>query len=101
MTRITLKDLENLIERLNRVTGSPMVSHTKLDVADKAFPRYKSNPGHYCLDRAYGGNKLVRITSEGSGETNISNGGYDTKTILYHEILAILTGIEIGKGLGE
>ncbi len=96
MSRITIKMLEATCEHLNRLTGSPLESHTK--ISEKAFPRYRSNLDHFCLSHAYAGVKLVRICTDGGGETDITN-GYDTKAHLYDKIQACIAGVRLGMEL--
>ena len=67
MERITKKDLERQIERLNKIAG----------------------PG-YELDCAYGG---YRLWKGGSARLNC---GYTTKRDLYNRINAYIEGIELG-----
>ena len=87
MDRITQKDLEVLVERINIATKSPTKSYTKIG------DRYVSNVGNYHLDYAYGGVKLSRMESEGGGISNVSNTGYGTKRELYNWMQAFLSGI--------
>ena len=67
MQRITVKDLERQIERLNRIAG----------------------PG-YELDMAYGG---YRLWKGGRGPLNC---GYTTKRDLYNRINTYIEGLELG-----
>lgn len=69
--RVTKKDLESLVNELNKAKG--------FDPADVKY----NTVGAYQLDWAYGGVKLVKITNSGGGQTNISTGGYGTKKELY------------------
>lgn len=59
--RIKLRDLEQLVGIINKTTGSPTEYATRVD------GKFKSNVGHYCLDGAYGGWKLVRVANEWGG----------------------------------
>ena len=68
-TRITNRDLQNLVDDLNRVTK-------------------KRNA--YLLDYAYGGVKLAKTVPPSTGQTNISSGGYGTKKELYYSMLLTL-----------
>lgn len=67
--RITQKVLEQEVAKLNEAKG----------ITDAKW----NTVGAYKLDYAYGGVKLVKITSEGGGCTNVSTGGYGTKRELY------------------
>jgi hypothetical protein len=88
MNRITQKDLEYLVKRINEVTDSPIKSWRETGKG-----RYKVNIGNYHLDYAYGGIKLVRMYNEGGGISTISTGGYNTKRELYNWMQAFLAGI--------
>lgn len=66
-------------------------------INDKAgfegVPVQYNTVGAYALDYAYGGVKLVKIVSEGGGQTNITC-GYDTKKECYYQMRAFLAGME-------
>ncbi len=86
MERITQKDLEYLVKRINEVTGSP------ISTGGVNSGKYTCNIGNYHLDYAHGGVKLVRIVNEGGDITVISTGGFGTKRELYNWMLAFLVG---------
>lgn len=85
MERITEKQLEAVVERLNRITNSPLDSWTKTEKGHKA------NIGNYHLDYAYGYVSLARMMNEGGGIEKILGGG--TKRELYEQLHAFLAGI--------
>lgn len=87
--RITQRDLEGAVNRLNRITNSPATYSDK-----QADGRFKSNIGHYHLDMAYGGVKLARVVNEGGGITCPISMGYETKRNAYNMIHAYIAGIE-------
>ena len=91
MDRITQSNLDYLVNEINVLTNSP------LDYSDKTSKSFKANIGHYCLDMAYGGCKLARISSEGGGQRDISNNGYGTKRELYNFMKAFILGLEYKK----
>ena len=84
--RITKKQLTFLIDRINLSTGSPQTYWTD----------GKINAGHYHLDNAYGGWKLVRTVNDGGGETDVV---YERLTTgaMYTVLQAFLAGIVAGK----
>lgn len=90
MNRITQKDLEYLVKRINEVTKSPTEPYTRPTQADNSF---KSNIGNYHLDYAYGGVKLVRMVNPHGGITEISDGGFGTRRELYNWMRAFLNGL--------
>ena len=83
--RVSIKDLENLVTRLNEVTGNPTEYYTNK----------KINIGHYTLSGAYGGWQLQRTMNEGGGVDLPISGGYDTKRELYEKIQCYLSGINL------
>lgn len=90
MSRVSIKHLEFQVERINKMTGSPKTAYTK-----KVDGKLVANVGHYHLDQAYGGIKLVRMDNEGGGIEVITRHGYVTKKELYYQLDAIITGLEI------
>lgn len=62
MNRITIKDLQCMVDRINTVTGSPMQSWTD----------GKANVGNYHLDWAYGGVALDRMYNTSGGVSSAS-----------------------------
>jgi len=87
MERITKKDLEYLVKRINEVKGAPVEEYTK----DPETGRYTSNPGNYHLDWAYGGVCLEQTVTGGGGTKSIIP-GYGTKRELYGKMQAFLIG---------
>lgn len=83
--RVSIKDLEFLVKRINQVSGSPE-TYGQRDSLNK----FTANVGHYYLDQAYGGNKLVRTDNESGGIREISSGGFITKKELYNQIHGML-----------
>ena len=84
MNRITQKDLQNIVDRINLTACMPL----------KPWTDNKANIGNYHLDWAYGGVKLVRHVNEGGGIKVITMGGYGTKRELYYQMQAYLRGLE-------
>ena len=84
--KITQKDLESLVARINTATGSPATTYTKTG------NKLAANVGNFHLDYACGGGgvKLSRITN--NSRATISTGGYGTKRELYHWMQAFLAG---------
>lgn len=62
MERVTLAHLRAIIDRINRVTGSPMEPYTL-----HADGKHRANIGNYHLSRAYGGYCLHRMANDGGG----------------------------------
>ena len=92
-SRITEKDLEEMAEHINRLTGSPLEQYTQTaDGTDKA------NVGNYHISYAYGGVGLHRMVNTGGGVTTII-GGYTPKRELYEKMRALITGIGVSRGV--
>ena len=91
--RITQKDLESVINRLNETTNSPTEQYTRDDSG-----HLKANVGNYHLSMAYDGYKLERVCNEGGGASCPINTGFTTKRDLYNQLQAFINGIYTGKG---
>ena len=87
MERITNKDLENLVMRINKITNSPETPYTKSDTG------FKANIGNYHIDGAYGGVSLHRMHSEGGGVNEVFGCGHITKKDLYNRMRAFINGL--------
>jgi hypothetical protein len=92
MQRITEKDLQSAVDRLNRITNSPL-TYSDSRSGDGKF---KSLVGHYYLDWAYCGVKLVRVSNECGGITTPIYMGFETKREAYHLIHAFINGVDAG-----
>jgi len=86
--RITERDLQALVDRINRATNSPMESWARTKAG-----KYSANIGNYHLSGAYGGYELHRMFNAGGGVTNPLNTGHIPKRELYYILRAFLTGI--------
>ena len=90
MDRIKQSDLEHLVERINKVTDSPLEPWGK-----DGQGKLRANVGNYYLSGAYGGVKLERMVSESGGCDDISTDGFGTKRQLYTWMRAFLAGLAI------
>lgn len=91
--RITQKDLEYLVKRINEATDSPIEPYTHIEGKNGKKGKFAGNIGNYHLDYAYGGVKLVRMCSDGGSISNVSFGGFGTKRELYNWMQAFLEGM--------
>ncbi len=89
MNRITRDNLEAVVDRINRITNSPMTSYTKTKEG-----KYTVNIGNYHLNGAYGGFALYRMQSEGGGIQDILSVGHQSKRELYNLMHAYIRGLE-------
>ncbi len=90
MDRITNRDLDSLVDRINKATGSPM---TPYGPRGNPTEHLTANIGNYHIDSAYGGVKLVRMGNNGGGTSDISTNGYGTKRELHSWMIAFLAGM--------
>ena len=91
MKRITNKQLEILIEHINKQTNSPLETWGK-----DSNGNLKSNIGNYNLSGAYGGVKLERIVNESGAAEDVFSIGFTTKRDLYNHMHAFIRGLEQG-----
>jgi len=89
MYRITIKDLENGIARLNRLAGTPETPYTK-----HANGKWTPNPGNYHLSGAYSGYQVMQMVNEGSGASCPIGAGHVPKRECYETLHAFINGFE-------
>ncbi len=85
MERIREANLEAVVKRINKVTGSPTEPYSRTKSGG-----FKPNIGSYLLDFACGAVSLVRM-AEGGGTHEILPRG--TKRELYGALCAFLAGL--------
>ena len=88
MNRITEKQLQAVVDRLNRITGSPLEPYAKVGGA------YAAQVGNYHLSHAYGGVCLHRMHNEGGGVSSPLSTGHVSKRELLGLLYAYVNGIE-------
>jgi 2,4-dienoyl-CoA reductase-like NADH-dependent reductase (Old Yellow Enzyme family) len=86
--RITDKDLQAVVDRINRITNSPMTPYVK-----DASGKHKAQIGNYHLSHAYGGVALHRMHNEAGGVTTPINSGHVPKRELYNLMQAYINGL--------
>jgi hypothetical protein len=100
MDRITVKDLESTIDRLNQLAHMPSKPYVRLDSKTDVFT---PQAGCYILDSAYGGHKLSRMSLD-EGCTGHARApiymGYVSKRECYNLINAFMNGLIEG-GLSQ
>ena len=92
MSRITIKDLNAVCERLNRITGSPLVGYVKGEDG-----KYQSQVGNFHISRAYGGYSLYRMANKAGGVSDVFYSGHVPARDLYNQMHAFIRGIEFNK----
>ena len=83
MNRITESQLQSVVDRLNRITGSPMAPYVN----------GKAQIGNYHLSHAYGGVCLHRMHNESGGVSSPLSIGHVTKRELYGLMQAYISGL--------
>jgi len=86
MDRITNKQLEYLIGRINMLTNSP------LNYSTRDNGQFKANIGHYHIYSAYGATGLHQTMNEGGGVREII--GLSTKRELYNRMQSFISGLQ-------
>jgi hypothetical protein len=84
MNRVTEKQLQAVVDRLNRITGSPL----------EPYVGREAQIGNYHLSHAYGGVCLHRMYNEGGGVTSPLSTGHISKRELLGLLHAFINGIE-------
>jgi hypothetical protein len=85
--RVTEKHLQAIVDRLNRITGSPTAPYID----------GKAQIGNYHLSHAYGGVCLHRMFNDGGGVSSPLSTGHITKRELQGLLHAFISGIESEK----
>lgn len=84
--RITLADLNAVIDRINRTTNSPAEPYTQ-----QPDGSHRANIGNFHLSRAYG-YCLHRMATDGGGVSDVFYCGHTTARDLYNRMHALLAG---------
>jgi hypothetical protein len=85
MNRVTEKDLEAIVNRINRITGSPA----------EPYINGKAQPGNYHISHAYGGVCLHRMSNTGGGVSSPLSIGHIPKRELAALMYAFINGLEV------
>lgn len=84
--RVTLEMLQNKIDCINEMVGSPIDPYTRTDDGVRA------NIGNYHLSQAYGGVCLC-LMAEGGGVSMPTSSGHITKKELNHQLDGFLAAL--------
>ena len=87
---VTRKQLDSIVERINRTMQAPMECYSKDEQGD-----YRANIGNYHLSGAYGGFSLHRMVNESGGVSDVFQCGHVTKRELASMMYAFLKGIDL------
>ena len=85
MNRVTEKDLQAIVDRINRITGSPSAPYID----------GKAQIGNYHLSHAYGGVALHRMHNENGGVSSPLSTGHIPKRELAALMYAFINGLEV------
>lgn len=96
MDRITNRDLQGVVNRLNRMTGNPLEPWTRDDAG-----KLRANIGNFHISGAYGGVQLHQMMSDGGGVRTVLSTGYCSKRELYHAIHNFLDGLDYAETAKE
>ena len=83
MRRVTVNELQAIVDRINRITNSPLES----------WVNRKSQIGNYHLSFAYGGVSLHRMTTEGGGVSDVLSCGHVSKRELQRMMFSYIYGL--------
>ena len=89
--KITVKDLEAQITRLNEVAGTPETPYTK-----NANGTFTPNAFCYHLSGAYGGYMIKQMCEGSTGSTPPITNGHVTKRECYVTLCAFIQGFKGG-----
>ncbi len=89
--KITVKDLQIAIGKINAITGSPLEPYSKTPPENK-LP-FVANVGNYHLSGAYSGWALHRMTNESGGIRDVFRCGHVSKKELYGRMQAYMDGL--------
>ena len=87
--RITKKRLQSIVDRLNRITGSPMAPYVTMYSG-----KSEAQVGNYHLSHAYGGVCLHRMNNSEGGVSSPLSTGHIPKRELQGLLCAYIAGIE-------
>lgn len=87
--RTTIKHLQAIVDRINRITHSPMESYVKGEDG-----KYVAQIGNYHLDGAYGGYALHRMHNKSGGIEDVLGVGHVPKAELERLLFAFIRGLE-------
>ena len=98
MERISIRQLETLVARLNDITGNPATPWTREALqGTHGDGRMVANIGNYHISQQYGGVCLHQMHNSGGGVTCPLDNYHGTKRGLWAGMHAFIRGIELEK----
>lgn len=92
MNRVTEKDLQAIVDRINRMMGTPMAPYVPRSNPD--IGGLVAQIGNFHLDHAYGGVALHQTLNDGGGVCDVLQSGHVPKRELQTAMFAFIRGIE-------
>ena len=86
MQTATLKMLESIVDRINKMTNNPIESYSRID------DKFTANIGNYHLSGAYGGYALHRMHNLGGGVSDVFQCGHVSKREMLNRLNAFIAG---------
>jgi len=90
--RISIKQLEAMVARLNRLTDSPPKPYERDDDG-----RLRAQIGNWHISQAYGGVCVERMANEGGGVSCPIWMGHVPKREAYNRLSAFIAGLEFNQ----
>jgi hypothetical protein len=87
MQRVTEANLKAIVDRINRMQGTP----------ENSYKDGKACVGNYHLSHAYGGVALHQMTNESGGCRDVINVGHVSKRELQSMMFAYIQGLSDAK----
>lgn len=84
MNRITANNLQQIVDRINKLAGTPL----------QPYANGKPQALCYHLEGAYGGWQLSQMAKSGTGTRNVLRCGFETKRELARLMNAFADGLE-------
>lgn len=94
MERVSQRNIDRVLDRLNQTTGNPKDPYTKCDPSKKFPSGYRCNVGNYHYSSQAGGVAIEQMMEGGGVRTIIDRG---TKREVYEKLHALIDGIDIGQ----
>lgn len=97
MRRVTEKQLQSIVDRINRTMGTPMKPYAPYDAAKGGC---QPNANCYHLSHAYGGVALHKMSATPgcTGVSDVFSSGHIPKRELAELMYAWLRGVDAGRG---
>ncbi len=93
MERITIRHLQPMVDRLNKMTHSPAQPYVRSADGTRSVAQI----GNYHLSQAYGGFSLHRMFNNAGGVSDVFRCGYVPARELYHRLSAYIDGMDDGR----